>query len=329
MEHVLVVEDSPEIATLINLTLRIEGYQVSLASDGTQAFEMASSLLPDLILMDVMMPGMNGFQVAEKLKGQSETRHIPLIFVTAKSELPDMVHGLETAVDYISKPFAVPELVARVRAALRMNKLQKELQQSNQELSRLALTDGLTGLLNRRGFDQQLEDEIWRARRFEHGLGLLIFDLDRFKLVNDTWGHAQGDVVLRAFAEVLMNSSRRVDKVARFGGEEFALLLPATDAEGVEIVGEKVREATEELEIECAPCGDTVLRVTVSAGGVILPQLAENGPSVADLASGMFDLADRCLYAAKNGGRNRVITRTATDEEVAQVLNKTPISLGE
>ncbi len=321
MEHVLVVEDSPEISALIVLTLRIEGYQVSQAPDGTQAFEMASSLLPDLILMDVMMPGMNGFQVAEKLKAQAETRNIPLIFVTAKSELPDMVHGLETAVDYISKPFAVPELVARVRAALRMKKLQTDLQQSNEELSRLALTDGLTGLLNRRGFDQQLEDEIWRARRFEHGLGLLVFDLDHFKRVNDTWGHTQGDVVLREFSEVLMNSSRRVDKVARFGGEEFALLLPATDAEGVAFVAEKVREATESMEIDCAPCGGTILRVTVSAGGVVLPELAESGPPVAELASGMFALADRCLYAAKNGGRNRVVTRTATDEEAAHALS--------
>ncbi len=325
MEHVLVVEDSPEIATLIVLTLRIEGYRVSQAPDGIQAFEMASSELPDLILLDVMMPGLNGFQVAEKLKEQPETRGIPLIFVTAKSELGDMVHGLETAVDYISKPFAVPELVARVRSALRMRKLQTELQQSNEELSRLALTDGLTGLLNRRGFDQQLEDEIWRARRFEHGLGLLIFDLDRFKLVNDTWGHAQGDVVLRGFSEVLMNSSRRVDKVARFGGEEFALLLPATDAEGVEFVGEKVREATAEMEIECAPCDGQTLKVTVSAGGVILPHLAENGPPVADLARGMFDIADRCLYAAKNGGRNRVITQNATDEEAANATIKSVV----
>ena len=325
MEHVLIVEDSPEISALIVLTLRIEGYQVSQASDGIQAFDMASSLLPDLILMDVMMPGMNGFQVAQKLKENDETRNIPLIFVTAKSELPDMVHGLETAVDYISKPFAVPELVARVRAALRMKKLQKDLQQSNEELSRLALTDGLTGLLNRRGFDAQLEDEIWRARRFEHGLGLLVFDLDRFKSVNDTWGHTQGDVVLRAFADVLMNLSRRVDKVARFGGEEFALLLPATDAQGVEFVGEKVREATEKMEVECAPCGDAVLRITVSAGGVIVPGLAENGPSVGDLASGMFALADRCLYAAKNGGRNRVITRTATDVEAAHALDIVPM----
>ena len=327
MEHVLVVEDSPEISALINLTLRIEGYEVSLASDGGQAFDMASSLIPDLILMDVMMPGMNGFQVAAKLKEREATRHIPLIFVTAKSELPDMVHGLETAVDYISKPFAVPELVARVRAALRMKKLQSELQQSNEELSRLALTDGLTGLLNRRGFDQQLEDEIWRARRFGHGLGLLIFDLDRFKTVNDTWGHTQGDVVLRAFSEVLMNSSRRVDKVARFGGEEFALLLPATDADGVEFVGEKVREATEKMRIECGPDGEPVLRVTVSAGGVIFPELAENGPPVSDLAHGMFDLADRCLYAAKNSGRNRVITRSATDEEAAQAVENAPATM--
>lgn len=317
MEHVLIVEDSPEIAALIRMSLRVEGYEISQAPDGIRAFDMASSLLPDLILMDVMMPGLNGFQVAEKLKAQASTRDIPLIFVTAKSELPDLVHGLETAVDYIAKPFAVPELVARVRSALRMKKLQTELRKSNEELSRLAVTDGLTGLLNRRGFDQQMEDEIWRARRFEHGLGLLIFDLDRFKSVNDTWGHAQGDIVLRVFAEVLINSSRRVDKVARFGGEEFALLLPATDAQGVEFVGEKVRAAVADMEVECPPCGGQALRVTVSAGGITIPMLAENGPPVADLARGMFALADRYLYNAKNGGRNRVVTHIASEEEAS------------
>ena len=320
MEHILVVEDSPEIATLIVMTLHLEGYQVSQAPDGIRAFEMASSLMPDLILMDVMMPGISGFQVAEKLKAQTSTANVPVIFVTAKSELPDLVQGLETAVDYISKPFAVPELVARVRAALRMKRMQTALQQSNEELSRLAVTDSLTGLLNRRGFDSQLEDEIWRARRFEHGLGLLFFDLDRFKRVNDNWGHAQGDVVLRAFAEVLMNLSRRVDKVARFGGEEFALLLPATDAQGVEFVGEKVREAMEKLEIECPTCGDKKLKVTVSVGGIILPRLAENGPPVSELAQGMFAVADACLYAAKNGGRNRVVTQSASEEDTVKSL---------
>ena len=122
MEHVLVVEDSPEIAALMVLTLRIEGYQVSQAPNGRRALELASSAVPDLVLLDVMMPDLNGFQVAETLKEQETTRDIPLIFVTAKSELNDLVQGLETAVDYISKPFAVPELVARVRAALRMSR---------------------------------------------------------------------------------------------------------------------------------------------------------------------------------------------------------------
>ena len=326
MSHVLVVEDSPEIAALMVLTLRIEGYQVSQAPDGIRALELASTLAPDLILLDVMMPGLDGFQVAQRLKSQAHTRDIPLIFVTAKSELNDMVHGLETAVDYISKPFAVPELVARVRAALRMSKLQTELKQSNEELSKLALTDGLTGLLNRRSFDSQLEDEIWRARRFGHSLGLMIFDLDRFKSVNDTYGHAQGDVVLQAFAEVLMNSSRRVDKVARFGGEEFALLLPSTDAEGVEIVGEKARAATEELEIPCVGCAPgEMMRVTTSAGGVIVAHMAESGPPVAEIAAGMFAVADSCLYAAKGGGRNRIVTRNASDEEVAGYLKTAPV----
>ena len=321
MEHVLVVEDSPEIAALIVMTLRLEGYQVSQAHDGIRAFEMASTLVPDLVLMDVMMPGLDGFEVADKLKVQSSTTNIPIIFVTAKSELPDLVYGLETAVDYISKPFAVPELVARVRSALRMKRMQSALQQSNEELARLAVTDALTGLLNRRGFDEKLEEEIWRARRFEHGLGLLFFDLDRFKRVNDTWGHAQGDVVLRAFAEVLMNLSRRVDKVARFGGEEFALLLPATDAEGVAFVGEKVREAMETLEIDCPACSDEKITVTVSVGGIILTHLNENGPTPAQLAQAMFVVADNCLYAAKNGGRNRVVTKCLRDDEAIQLMD--------
>lgn len=325
MDHVLVVEDTPEIAALMVLTLRIEGYQVSQAPDGIRALELASTVAPDLILLDVMMPGLDGFEVAQKLKAQKSTRDIPLIFVTVKSELDDLVHGLETAVDYISKPFAVPELVARVRAALRMSKLQKDLRRSNEELSKLALTDGLTGLLNRRSFDSQLEDEIWRARRFGHSLGLLVFDLDRFKSVNDTWGHGQGDVVLQAFAEALMNSSRRVDKVARFGGEEFALLLPATDIEGVEVVAEKARAATEEMEIPClGSAPGEIMRVTTSAGGAIVPHLSESGPPVADLAAGLFAIADRCLYAAKNGGRNRVVTRNASEDEVVAFVRNSP-----
>jgi diguanylate cyclase (GGDEF)-like protein len=317
MEKILVVEDSPEIAALMALTLQMEGYEVHQASNGFRALELAAIDDFDLILLDVMMPGISGFQVAERLKNDSKTKSAPIIFVTAKHEMDDLIQGLEVAVDYISKPFAVPELVARVRAAMRMRKLQAELEASNEELSKLAVTDGLTGLLNRRGFDQQLEDEIWRARRFGHALGLVIFDLDRFKNVNDTYGHAQGDVVLQIFAETLMNSSRRVDKVARFGGEEFALLLPATDDIGVNIVCEKVRASTEELKVPYYGTGNhSNITFTTSGGGVIISHFSESNVEVADIAAGMFAIADKCLYSAKEGGRNRIITVTSTDVEV-------------
>ncbi len=321
MDVVLVVEDSPEIATMMSLTLQLEGYEVLQATDGGRALEMARSQHLDLILLDVMMPGLTGFEVAQALKANEATADIPIIFVTAKHELDDLVQGLEVAVDYIAKPFAVPELIARVRAALRMRKLQAELKASNEQLSKLAVTDGLTGLLNRRGFDAQLEDELWRARRFGHSIGLVFFDLDHFKRVNDTWGHAQGDIVLQAFSQVLLQSSRRVDKVARFGGEEFALLLPATDVGGVQTVCEKVRVTTEALKIPCSLCdsGHQTIRITCSGGGVVVPRIAGEGISMGDLSAGMFEMADKSLYSAKQGGRNLIITDTAGDEEAANV----------
>lgn len=319
MEAVLIVEDSAEIAALMALTLRMEGYEVMQASNGAQALELVRERRPALILLDVMMPGLNGFQVAQALKNDPNTQDTPIIFVTARHETTDLVQGLELAVDYISKPFAVPELIARVRAALRVQKMQAELKASNEQLSRLAVTDGLTGLFNRRGFDQQFEDEVWRARRFNHALGLAIFDLDRFKLVNDSYGHAQGDVVLQTFAQTLLESSRRVDKVARFGGEEFALLLPATDMEGARTVSEKVRVATEELEIPCPTCDGKLLKVTTSGGCVVIPELSGSNNSIPDLAAGLFELADRGLYEAKQGGRNRIVMQVASEAEVTQI----------
>jgi diguanylate cyclase (GGDEF)-like protein len=326
MECVLVAEDSPEIAKLMELTLRMENYHVVQAFDGVQALALAREHLPDLILLDVMMPGFNGFEVAKELKKDQATADIPIIFVTANHELNSLVQGLEVAVDYIAKPFAVLELSARVRAALRMRRLQEDLKASNEQLSKLAITDALTGLLNRRGFDSQLEDELWRARRFGHNLALVLFDLDRFKSVNDNWGHPQGDVVLQRFAEVLSHSSRRVDKVARFGGEEFALLLPATDEAGVQTVCEKVRATTEAMRIPLPPQAgqEQFIKITVSGGGVVLPRISEGGAEIAQISNGLFEVADRCLYAAKEGGRNRIVIQNSTDLEVAQVGAEMP-----
>ena len=314
MERILIVEDSAEIAALVEMTLKLQGYRTDIANDGTKALELASKHDFDLILMDVMMPDISGFQVAERIKSDSLSKNTPIIFVTARGETDDLIRGLEVAVDYISKPFNVPELLARVRAALRMRKLQSQLQASNEQLSKLAVTDGLTGLLNRRGFDSQLEDEIWRARRFSQSLGLVIFDLDKFKHVNDTYGHAQGDLVLQLFAQTLLNCSRRVDKVARFGGEEFALLLPATDLRGVEVVCEKVRAATAEMKIPVnTPAGLTEFCVTTSGGGVVVDSFAEPGAGVQELATPMFEIADKALYEAKATGRNRIVLRACSD----------------
>jgi len=330
MERILVVEDSPEIATLVSLTLRLEGYEVLLANTGVSAFQIALQEIPSLILMDVMIPGMTGFQVAHQLKDNAETRDIPIIFVTARHEIDDRVQGLEIAVDYIAKPFALPELTARVRAALRMQKLQNDLKSSNEQLSRLAVTDGLTGLYNRRGFDSQIEDELHRARRFRQPLGLAVFDLDRFKSVNDTYGHAQGDTVLQAFSQTLLNLSRRVDKVARFGGEEFAVLLPNTDAGGVGVFCEKVRCAVEIQPIHCPSESEAhTISITVSGGAMVLvpsdarPSKASNGEAALEmrgLVSGLFELADRNLYEAKESGRNRTITRAVSEPEIAQAV---------
>jgi diguanylate cyclase (GGDEF)-like protein len=204
---------------------------------------------------------------------------------------------------------------------MRMRRLQEDLKASNEQLSKLAVTDPLTGLLNRRGFYAHLDDELWRARRFGHSIGLVLFDLDHFKNVNDTWGHTQGDVVLKHFSDVLIKSSRRVDKVARLGGEEFALLLPSTDEGGVSIVAEKVRVATSELEIPLpgAQEGRAPIRVTVSGGAVILPQIEENDVEMAPLSAGLFEMADRCLYMAKQSGRNQIVTRLLNDVETAKI----------
>jgi two-component system cell cycle response regulator len=306
--RVVVAEDDFEISTLITLTLKMEGYEVLLARDGAAALKVVRESQPDLVLLDVMMPQMSGYDVARALQGDAQTVAIPIIFVTAKQEMEDRVLGLGLAVDYIGKPFVVPELLARVRAALRMRRLQEELRLSNERLSLLAVTDDLTGLANRRGFDNELEDEILRARRFGQPMAVAVFDLDRFKAINDTWGHQHGDIVLQAFARVLQGSSRRVDKTARIGGEEFVALLPTTDASGASIFAAKVRENTEAMEIP-VDGEENGLRVTVSAGVAVLSARGACERENAELARSILRIADECLYLAKSSGRNRVVMR--------------------
>ncbi len=305
MTTILVAEDDPEINTLTSLTLRMDGYTVISAHTGHEALQIILEQAPDLVMLDVMMPGMSGYEVAHEMQSRPNFANVPVIFVTAQHEMEDRVHGLEMAVDYICKPFAVPELLARVRSAVRVRKLQEQLE-------KLAITDELTGLTNRRGFMAHFEEELWRARRFGHPVSVLLFDLDHFKRVNDTWGHANGDVVLKAFSRVLEHSSRRTDKVGRLGGEEFAAVLSETDIEGAKIFAEKVRATTEALEIFSV---EQRIPVTVSIGAVTVPlppsdqESEKTAPGMTELANRFLHAADECLYEAKNAGRNRAIVR--------------------
>ena len=303
MTRILIAEDDSEINNLMALSLRMEHYEVLQAFDGRQALEMVHSHSPDIMLLDVMMPFKTGYEVAGELRDNPATASMPIIFVTARQDMQDRVAGLDLAVDYVCKPFAVPELLARVRSAVRVRKLQEQL-------AYLAVTDELTGLTNRRGFLTQFEDELWRARRYGHPLALVLFDLDHFKKVNDTYGHAKGDEVLTEFARVLEKTSRRVDVTARFGGEEFAAVLPETDLEGAQAFAEKVRLATQGI-------GDFGLgqpvHITVSAGAVSLPHVhldSDSHTSASDAAAvirTLLEEADRCLYRAKDEGRDRVV----------------------
>lgn len=319
MALILVVEDDAEINSLMALTLRVEDYDVMQARDGDQALKIIGDRAPDLILLDVMMPRVSGYDVARALADKPSTSHIPIIFVTAKTEMEDRVFGLEMAVDYVCKPFAAPELLARVRAALRARKLQDELRVSNEQLARLATTDALTGLHNRRSFDHHLEDELRRAQRFGHSLALVVLDLDRFKQVNDDWGHPQGDAVLQAFAGVLRRSSRRIDTTARIGGEEFAAILPATEENGARAFAEKVRLATEALVLPLSAHegqAETTMRITVSSGVAITEHLDDGQTPIPQLSQALLQAADRLLYAAKQGGRNRAEVASFNGEQI-------------
>ncbi|MDD5755447.1 MAG: diguanylate cyclase, partial [Methylococcales bacterium] len=227
--RLLIVDDDPiNIRLLAHL---FEDYDVLFATTGKKALEIALHEQPDLILLDVMMPKMNGYEVCRRLKADSLTADIPVIFITAHSDVNEEIRGLEVgAADYISKPFCPGVVKIRVRNQI-------ELKHAREKLTRLAITDGLTGIANRRCFDEQLAHEWHRATRTNQSLALAMIDVDWFKKYNDHYGHQAGDDCLRQVAMVLTHSAKRdSDFVARYGGEEFALILPMTHHETALIV---------------------------------------------------------------------------------------------
>jgi diguanylate cyclase (GGDEF)-like protein len=284
---VLVADDDRVTRAMVSAWLNESGYTVISAGDGDAALAAAHEQSPDLLLVDVTMPGLDGYEVCRAVQA-STTVPPPVIFLTAHDQTNARVAGLEAgAVDYIVKPFARAELIARVRAALR-TKAERDL------LVETSRRDGLTGLLNRREIDVQVEAAVRLADRHARPLTLLLADIDHFKQINDGRGHAAGDEVIREVARRIRASCRLSDVAGRYGGEEFIVILPETIADDAVTTGDKIRRIVSEQPVLF---DGHEIPVTLSVG------VASWEPPMA--APVLVDAADQALYRAKNDGRNR------------------------
>jgi len=304
---ILLVDDIAINLELQKAYLQGSGYDVVLAMDGEEALRKVYEEKPDLILLDIMMPKKNGYEVCRLIKNDPETRFIPVIMVTALKDIEDKIKGIEAgADDFISKPFNKTELMARVRSLLRLKFLHDELEnkmeqldEARKELQQLAITDGLTGLFNYRYFRSQLDHELERARRHNLELSLIMIDIDFFKSYNDTNGHPAGDVVLKIIADAVRENIRKIDIPCRYGGEEFILILPDTGKTAAVVVAEKIRDLIEKMPFknqEKQPNG----KLTISIGVATFP---EDGATSNELVENV----DANLYKAKQSGRNKVV----------------------
>ncbi len=293
-QKILVIDDSPDIHQLLKVRLKNLDVSLDHAFGGAEGIEKAQADCPDLILLDVHMPELSGFDVCRQLKSTAELQNVPVIFLTGASDVDQKVLGFEVgAVDYIQKPFDSAELNARVRAALRTKRFQDMLAQR-------AMIDGLTGLWNRTHFEMRLQDEVAATQRYDRPLSLIMLDVDHFKQLNDNHGHPFGDEVLQAVGEVLAETARTSDWACRYGGEEFALILRETNLEGARILAERLRQLIEDLALRNK--GEDV-KVTASFG-VSCSDLCMNPCEFS--RRWLITSADSALYAAKHAGRNRV-----------------------
>jgi len=311
--NVLLVDDKPENLLALENLLENPDLNIVRATSGNEALGLMLEYDFALVLLDVQMPGMDGFETAGLMRGNERTKHIPIIFVTAISkEQRHVFKGYETgAVDYLFKPLDPPVLTSKVNVFLELHKQKKSLERTNKELEQtveelekanrkiaeMSIRDGLTGLYNHRYFMEALEREMLRADRYETSLVLCMMDLDHFKKINDTLGHQAGDMVLSEFGRILKESIRQSDLVCRYGGEEFAVILPDTDIKNAVDVCERFREKLAERMFEF---NSSQFKITVSIG------VASLGKSKAKSFDELVRMADQALYQAKERGRNRV-----------------------
>lgn len=301
-QRILVVDD--ELSNIEVLAdIFDDDYEILFATEGGAALEIAATAQPDVILLDVMMPGMDGHETCRRLKMDRQTAGIPVIFITGLGDVAAETKGLELgAMDYVTKPFSPAVVKIRVRNQI-------ELKCAREQLTKLASTDGLTGLANRRRFDEVLAKEYARHTRSGGELSLILLDVDHFKAYNDTYGHVSGDNCLRQIAGMIDRSVIRAnDLAARYGGEEFVCVLPETDQKGALATAERIRQGIIALAIPHS-ASSAASHVTVSLGVVTARCFAEKSPL------NLVAQADEQLYKAKSTGRNRVEACTTLSAE--------------
>lgn len=294
---ILVVDDDPQSRLIVSKALEYEGYQVEQADSGEKALQMMKQGDPHLVLLDVSMPGLDGLETLRLLRDRN--RYVSCLFVTGKSDTEDVIRGLDAgADDYICKPFDTLELLARVRAQLRIKDLNDQLQAANAKLKELVDIDDLTGLFNMRSLYKRLDFEIERALRYKRSVCVVMMDMDHFKTVNDSHDHLFGSFVLSEVGKMIRSNIRKVDFAARYGGDEFLIVLTEIDKEGVQIFCERLRERIEKKKFK----NDQHEMHLTSSIGYSLASPAEH---LID-ARTLVRYADRALYQAKENGRNRV-----------------------
>ncbi|BDU70239.1 diguanylate cyclase response regulator [Geothrix oryzae] len=299
--RILIVDDNTMIRSEIKAVLMKDGgfSHFMEAADGLTAFKTIMETPPDLVLCDLVMPGFDGLKFLGLKASRKELAQIPVIILTAEDDLDRKAEILERgASDYVTKPFHEKELLARVRIHTKLKLLQDELREMNVQLEALSVTDVLTGLANRRRLMTRLEEEVQRARRYKTPLSVVMIDIDHFKQVNDSYGHAMGDEVLRNIGAMLKASLRTTDLAARYGGEELTLVLPHTDIPAALQVAENLRQKFSEMD---HTLDGVTIRKTASMG-----LAARNGQGEMPDAEDLLKHADEALYRAKQGGRNRV-----------------------
>ncbi len=324
--EILVVDDSQANLTYFNQLLSEKGYKVRVATNGETALKSIQVNHPDLILLDIIMPKMDGYAFCEQIKSNDETKNIPVIFISYLQEVFDKVKAFTAGgVDYISKPFEPLEVLIRIENHLRLRSLQvqlmdknaelqaevwqrkkaeKELLEANLELKKLVNIDGLTGVANRRYFDATLEQEWYRLKREELPLSLIMCDIDYFKHYNDYYGHIKGDRCLTKVAQTMQEAVKRsADLVARYGGEEFAVILPNTNLRGAMKVAENIRLAVQNLKMpHCRSQVSEYVSLSLGVSSIVPGLNKEMSPEL------LKTTADEALYQAKKKGRDRIET---------------------